>query len=229
MPVVKLTATPRVTSGKGGARKVRAAGNIPAVLYGPGEEPRSLEIAYADFMKTYHGGHGENVLVDLEYGEGETSKVLFREVQRDPVSERVLHVDMYHVSLTKPIRVHVPVQLKGVPTGVKNSGGVLQHVMREVEVECLPMDIPERISVDVSELEIHDAVHVSDLTGEKYTLTDEPGRTVASVIPPVVSKEPTAAEAAEAAEGEEEGAEPERIGEKDEEGEAGAKAEKEEK
>lgn len=227
MSVVKLAAQPREATGKGGARKTRAAGFIPAVLYGPGEKPEPLEIAYKEFMKVYHGGHGENVLVDLEVGTGDARKVLFREVQRDPVSEQVLHVDLYHVSLTKPIRVHVPVHLEGVPTGVKNSGGILQHVMREVEVECLPTEIPESISVSVADLEIGDAVHVRDLSAGDFTLVEEPGRTVASVIPPVVSKEPVAGEAEEAAE--EEGAEPERIGEKEEEGEKEeAKAEKKE-
>lgn len=220
MSVVSLTAKPREATGKGGARKARAAGYIPAVLYGPGETTETLEIPYTDFMKVYHGGHGENVLVDLDTGSGEPSKVLFREVQRDPVSEKVLHVDMYHVSLTKPIRVHVPIHLEGVPTGVKNSGGILQHVMREVEVECLPMEIPERITVDVSDLEIHDAVHVRDLSTGKFTLAEDESRTVASVIPPVVAKEPVAEEAAEGIEGEEEEAtEPERIGEEKEEGE----------
>ena len=221
MSVVKLTAKPRTATGKGGARKARAAGDIPAVLYGPGEEPQTLEINYTDFMKIYHGGHGENVLVDLDFGAGQPSKVLFREVQRDPVTEHVLHVDLYHVSMTKAIKVHVPVHLIGIPTGVKDAGGILQHVMREVEVECLPMDIPEHLDVDVSELGIQDAVHVSDLATGKFTLTDDPARTVASVIPPVVSTEPTAEEAAaEAAElAEAEATEPERIGEKEKEGE----------
>jgi len=221
---ISLKATSRSATGKGPARQARAAGKIPGVLYGPGEEPVVLELAVPDFLKVYHGGHGENVLMDLTVDAMEPRKVLFREVQRDPVTEQVLHVDFYHVSLTKKIRVHVPVHLEGVPDGVKNSGGILQHIMREVEVECLPGDIPENIVMDVSELGIHDAIHVSDLPTAKFELVDDMARTVASVIPPVVSKEPTAEEEAEAALGEE-GAEPERIGDSDEkEGDAKADA-----
>jgi large subunit ribosomal protein L25 len=213
MPVVSLQARARTESGKGAARKARAAGNIPAILYGPGEEAVPLEISQPDFMKIYHGGHGENVLVDLSVDAGQPRKVLFREVQRDPVTERVMHVDFYHVSLTKPIRVHVPVHLEGTPVGVKDAGGILQHIMREVEVECLPTEIPSFLVVDVSGLEIHQAVHVRDLEKANIKLMDDVQRTVASVIPPVVSREPAAAEAEEAAE--EEAAEPERIGDKE--------------
>jgi large subunit ribosomal protein L25 len=211
---ISLKAQARSKTGKGAARQTRAAGRIPGVLYGPGEETVVLEVAVPDFLKVYQGGHGENVLIDLSVDAAEPRKVLFREVQRDPVTEEVLHVDFYHVSLTKAIRVHVPVHLEGVPDGVKNAGGILQHIMREVEVECLPTDIPDNIKIDVSQLGIHDAIHVSDLPTEKFVLLDDPARTVASVIPPVVSKEPTAEEA-EVAEGEE-GAEPERIGDKEE-------------
>ena len=213
MSVVTLAAKRRGNIGKGAARKARAAGHIPGVLYGPGEEAVVLEVAAPEFMRIYHGGHGENVLVDLSVDSAEPKKVLFREVQRDPVTEEVLHVDFYHVSLTKPIRVHVPVHLEGIPDGVKNSGGILQHVMREVEIECLPTDIPESISIDVAGLGIHDAVHISDLPSDNWKLLDDPARTVASVIPPVVSKEPLPGEA-EAEVGEEAG-EPERIGEKE--------------
>ena len=230
MSSVSLTAKKRHDIGKGAARKARAAGHIPGVLYGPGEEPQPLQVSVPDFMKIYHGGHGENVLVDLTIDSDEPKTVLFREVQRDPVSEEVLHVDFYHVSLTTLIKVHVPVRLNGIPDGVKNAGGILQHVMREVEIECLPTDIPDHLSLEVSELEIHDAVHISDLPATNWTLMDDPSRTVASVIPPVVSQEPEPGEGEEVeaeveavAEGEE-ATEPERIGEKEAEGEAEAKA-----
>jgi large subunit ribosomal protein L25 len=231
-----LTAKKRHDIGKGAARKARAAGHIPGVLYGPGEEPQPLQVSVPDFMKIYHGGHGENVLVDLTIDSDEPKTVLFREVQRDPVSEEVLHVDFYHVSLTTLIKVHVPVRLNGIPDGVKNAGGILQHVMREVEIECFPADIPDHLSIEVSELAIHDAVHISDLPATNWKLMDDPSRTVASVIPPVVSQEPEPAEGEEVeadaeaeavAEGEE-ATEPERIGEKEAEGEAKAEGKKKE-
>jgi large subunit ribosomal protein L25 len=226
MQSVELNAKARKATGKGAARKARAAGNIPAVLYGPGEEPLALEIQGPEFMRIYHGGHGENVLVDLKVDATESKKVLFREVQRDPVTESVLHVDFYHVSLTKLIKVNVPVHLEGTPVGVKVDNGVLQFVMREVEIECLPTDIPEHLTLDVSGLQIHQAVHVSDLPSEKWTYLDDPSRTVASVIPPVVSKESVAEDAAaEAATlaSEEGSKEPERIGEKDDDEKAAEK------
>lgn len=235
MQVLTLQAETRKGTGKGVARKARAAGRIPGIFYGPGEHPIPLDVAALDFMRIYHGGHGENVLVDLQFDQGEARKVLFREVQRDPVTERVMHVDFYHVSLTKAIRVHVPVILEGVPDGVKNSSGILQHVMREVEVECLPSDIPERITIDVTGLGIHDAIHIRDLPTDKFVLTDDAAMTVASVIPPVVIKEAVPAEE-EVVVAEDTGKEPERIGGKEEKDEApegkdakGGKAAKESK
>lgn len=217
MSEVTLEAKTRTGTGSGVAKKVRAAGRIPAVLYGPGETPITLDFALPDFMHIYHGGHGENVLVDLKVDANEAKKVLFREVQRDPVTEAILHVDLLHVSLTKKIRVRVPVHLEGIANGVKNEGGIMQFVMREVEIECLPTNIPETIDIDVSEMGIHDAIHVGDLPAGDFEYIDDHARTVASVIPPTVSteaeeEEEAAEEGAEAAA--EEGAEPERIGEK---------------
>lgn len=232
MESVALKATARTETGKGVARKARAAGFIPGVLYGPGEAPEALQVNSVEFLRVYRGGHGENVLVDLTVDSGKPKKVLFREVQLDPVSEKVVHVDFYHVSLTKVIRVHVPIHLEGVPAGVKLGGGVLQHVLREVEVECLPTDIPEGMTVDVSAMEVHDAVHVSDLPTTKWKMITDGTQTVASVIPPVLVKEEAPVEAV--LEGAAAPAEPERIGEKPgEEGEAepekGDKKEKREK
>ena len=212
---VALNVTSRAGRGKGAARKARAAGFIPGVLYGPGEKPIALQVSQPEFLRIYHGGHGENVLIDLTVDADKSKKVLFRELQLDPVTDRVVHVDFYHVSLTKAIRVHVPIHLEGIPSGVKLGGGVLQHVLREVEVECLPTDIPELITVDVSNLEVHDAVHVSDLPATHWKLVTDGTQTVASVIPPVVEKVETPAEAVlEGAEAEAAAGQPERIGEK---------------
>jgi large subunit ribosomal protein L25 len=234
MTTVELQATSRANTGKGVARKARAAGQVPGVLYGPGEAPVAIQVSLPEFMRIYHGGHGENVLVDLTVDSGKPKKVLFREVQLDPLTEKVVHVDFYHVSLTKVIRVHVPIHLEGLPSGVKLGGGILQHVLREVEVECLPTDIPESMVVDVSALEVHDAVHVSDLPATKWKLVTEGTQTVASVIPPVLVKEAAPAEGVLEAAVEGEATEPERIGEKPgEEGaaepEKGDKKEKREK
>ena len=206
MQVLTLQAQTRKDTGKGVARKARAAGRIPGIFYGPGEEPIPLDVAALDFMRIYHGGHGENVLVDLQLGTDEARKVLFREVQRDPVTEKVMHVDFYHVSLTKAIRVNVPVHLEGVPDGVKNSGGILQHVMREVEVECLPTDIPEHLDVDVSALHINQHISVKDLdVPETVQILDDDEQILAVVVAPRVEEVAAAEEeeAVEPAEGEE--------------------------
>lgn len=228
MTTVELKATSRTGTGKGVARKARAAGMIPGVLYGPGETPIALQVSHPEFMRIYHGGHGENVLVDLMVDSEQAKKVLFRELQLDPVTEDVVHVDFYHVSLTKAIKVHVPIHLEGIPAGVKLGGGVLQHVLREVELECLPTEIPEVIIVDVSNLEVHQAVHVSDLPATNWRLVTDGTHTVASVIPPVVEKVEVKAEGA--LEGEAAATEPERIGEKPgEEGEAEEKSDKKDK
>jgi large subunit ribosomal protein L25 len=215
MSVVTLEAKARTGTGTGIAKKVRAAGRIPAVLYGPGEQPVTIDFSTLDFMRIYHGGHGENVLVDLKLDQGDAKKVLFREVQRDPVTEAILHVDLLHVSLSKKISVRVPVHLIGIAEGVKNDGGIMQFVMRDVEVECLPMNIPESVDIDVSAMNIQDAIHVGDLPTGDFEFTDDHARTVASVIPPTVSTATEDEDAAEAAEvAAEAGAEPERIGEK---------------
>lgn len=222
MKSLPLTVRKRVASGKGGARQTRFRGAIPAVFYGEETAPVSLEIDAREFGVILKNSTSEHVLIDLtieDNGQSTTDMALVKDVQRDPITDDVLHVDFLHIHPTKKIRVTVPVLLNGLPDGVKNFGGILQHVMRTIEVEGLPADLPDIFEIDVSELGIHGAVHVRDLTADRATIVSDPGRTVASVVPPTVVKEvtPDEAEAAEGAEAPAEGDEAASA-----EGEAGA-------
>lgn len=164
MNTVELQATIREVKGKGGARKLRATGRIPGILYGhEGNTPvavdgKSFELMLRDVSS------GNTILdVRLQGREGAEIKALIKEVQRDPRSEHVVHFDLEHISMTQMVRVQVPVHLKGTSPGVK-IGGILEFVMRELDVECLASDIPDEISVDISALAIGDSVHVRDLS-----------------------------------------------------------------
>ncbi len=204
-----LAVTSREGVGKNVARSLRREGRIPAALYGPEREPKSVSVAAVDVLRLLRDGAGSNVLISLDIdgkGAGE-SKSLIRQMQRDPVRGDILHLDFHQISMTRPINLTIPVRLNGTPDGVKNEGGVLQHIIREIEISCLPTNIPDSLELDVSELGIQDSIHVSDVTVENATVLADPDRTIVIVSPPTVSTEKTEEEeAAEAA------AEPEVIG-----------------
>jgi large subunit ribosomal protein L25 len=224
MKEVVLKVRPREQRGKEHAKKLRRNGFIPAVVYGHKTPSLPLEIEDKSFHALLRGGLGENVLVTLTTGDekGQDRKVLIREIQRDPVTAQIIHVDFHEVSLTKRLTIQVPVHLVGTPEGV-TEGGILQHALRELEVQCLPTAIPERIEVDVSHLTIGDSIHVADLKMENVDIVSDPGSSIVSVVPPTVFKEPEVA-AAVVAEGE-----PEVITEKKEEKEGEVKEKEEEK
>jgi len=196
-----LVVETREGTGKGVARKLRAAGRIPAILYGQGKDSVALAIDPRALEKVLKAG-GANTLLDLTVqGRGDlgTPVALVKELQRDPLRGAILHADLYQVDLTKTVEVEVPIHLVGKPKGL-DFGGLLEHTLREVKVECLPRSIPERIDLDVSALEIGDVLHVRDLplpTG--VTLVSDPDLGVAHVALP--QAEETPAEAATAAEG----------------------------
>jgi large subunit ribosomal protein L25 len=211
MAIVSLRSERRSGVGKSAARKLRAAGRIPAVYYGRGEAPIPLAVNVKEVEGMLHGAAAANVIVDLKV-EGAAAadrKALIREIQRDPVMGEILHLDFQHISLTEQITVEVPVDLVGTPTGVKDAGGILEHLLRAVEVECLPTDIPERLEIDVSGLNIGDTLHVSDLKADRVTIKTEADRAIATVVPPTVLEEVKPAE--------EVVAEPELVKEKKEE------------
>jgi len=202
MATLNLKGERREGVGKSVTRKLRQAGRIPAVYYGRGEEPMPLVVSLRDLLDLIERAEGSNVIVDLKV-EGDTGadkKALIREIQRDPVGGNILHLDLQHISLTERITVEVPVVLVGTPTGVKDGGGILEHLLREVEVECLPTDIPARLEADVTALQIGDSLHVSDLREDRVTIKTEAGRAIAAVVPPEVLEEAKPAEEAAVAE-----------------------------
>ena len=218
MAVIPLGGTRRENLGKGGARKARAAGRIPAVLYGHGQEPVPVTIQAREFDLALRGHRGGNPIVNLAVGGGEYT-ALIRAVQYDPLTHDVLHLDFQHISLTETIEVKVAVHLTGLPLGVKDGGGILETILREIEVRCLPTAIPTAIEVDVSHLNIGDSVHVREVTVPNVTILNDGDETIATVVPPTVMEEkPAEAVVAEAAP-----SEPEVIAKgKKEEGEATA-------
>ncbi len=202
MSVESLSVQSRHGSGKGVARKLRAAGQVPGILYGEGEASQSIQLDAAMFDRLMRAG-AHHRLMDVTVDDGQVVKALVREVQIHPVSRLVEHVDLQRVSMQKRIHVQVPLVLIGKPEGVRNQGGILEHNLREVEIECLPSDIPEQIEVDVNDLNVGQALHISDLVREGLSFLGHPGTTVATVSLPAAerSHEEEAAEAAAAAEG----------------------------
>jgi large subunit ribosomal protein L25 len=221
MKEIVIEASAREKSGKGVARKLRAANRIPAVVYGKAEPPQSLEIDYVHFHKLHHALHGENALINLKInGQVADKKALIRDIQYDPILGDILHIDFQRISMDQKIRVSINVHIHGTPKGVKTSGGIMQWSLRSLEVMCLPTDIPESIDINVDELDIHDGVKVRDLNYPNLDFANEPEETIVNVIPPALVKEETPAATAEgevAATTEakaEEAAEPEVISEK---------------
>ena len=214
MAVISLNGAARPGIGKGVSRKLRRGGRIPAILYGHGERPIPVSVGARDFELALRHHKGGNPIVNLAV-EGSEYTALIRAAQYDPVTHDVLHLDFQHISLTETIEVRVTVHLVGTPVGVKDGGGILETIMRELEVRCLPTAIPPAIDVDVAALNIGDSVHVRDVVVENITVLSDPDATVATVVPPTVIEEKPAEEAVAAPEA----AEPEVIakGKKDEE------------
>lgn len=206
MKTITIEARARESKGKGGARSTRREGRLPGVLYGQGQNI-TLSIDRRDFGKKVHDAHGENVIWDVVIDDAAPLKSLAREIQHDSISRRMIHVDFEHIDMTRRIHVAVAVHLNGEPDGVRNFGGVLEHVARELEVICLPSDIPASIDLDVTELGVGDSIHVSDLSPEGFEFLAEGSKVIAQVAAPTVEKVETEDEDEEAAEGAEETAE----------------------
>lgn len=215
---VKLKAEARTNVGRSGVRKLRARGIIPAVIYGGKVKPQSLQVAARDINAMMSHASGENVLVDLEIaGEKSNRAALVQEVQHSPVRGEIVHVDFHAISMDETIQAEVPLEPTDTPVGVKTFGGLLEQSLRSLAIECLPRDLPDRITVDVSQLNIGDSIHVREIQlPSGVTAKVAADLTAFSVLAPVVEEEPVAVEAEAAAAG------PEVITEKKEEGEAGA-------
>jgi large subunit ribosomal protein L25 len=217
MATASLTATVRSESGKGVARKLRAAKRVPAVIYGHHRDAQPLALDSRELERLLEQISAETTVVELAI-DGKTARTLIREIQRHPVKREILHVDFQELVAGEKVRVNVPIVLHGTPQGVRD-GGVLDQVMRELEVEVDPADIPDRFELDVSSLGINDSLHVSDLTvPEGVELFAESDSTVCVVAPPRVEAEPVAPTEGEV----EPTAEPELIRKPKEEGEEAA-------
>jgi large subunit ribosomal protein L25 len=194
-----LDARKREGFGKNEARRLRAAGQVPAVLYGGHDQTLPIAVDPRILLRILHSEAGVNTLIGLRLDGAET-RVLVREYQLDPITHQLLHADFYRIAMDKLLQVVVPVQLKGEPKGVKQQGGLVDFVTRQIEVECLPADIPEHISVDVSELLMHQGVRVRDLPPHpKWKPISDADMMIVHIVPPKAEEAPAEAEAAVAA------------------------------
>ena len=200
----RLEAVKRGTFGKNEARRLRAQGKIPAVLYGgptADGKPQATPLAVDPkrLMAIFHGESGVNTLIGLKVGDEEV-RVLMREYQVDPLTRRLLHVDFYRIAMDRMLTVTVPVTVKGEPKGVKQQGGLLDIVHREIEIECLPSDIPEHIEVDVTELMLGQAIRLRDVaTDPRWKPVTDAEVMLVHIVAPRTAVEPAAAEVAAAA------------------------------
>ena len=221
MPEIVVSARSRSEKGKNVNRRLRAQGLIPGVLYGAKKDTVPVAVSPKEIGTILRSAAGENTLFDLDLG-GSRRKVILKEFQVEPIKGRLLHADFYEVALDQTLEVDVHVEIQGVPVGVKVQGGVLDIVTRELRVECLPTDIPEKIVVDVSELEMGKHIRVSEVkVPDKVKVLTEPDVVVVHVVAPRAEEEvaPAVAEAvpaegaavAEGAEGEEKPEKPERA------------------
>ncbi|HZA40085.1 MAG TPA: 50S ribosomal protein L25/general stress protein Ctc [Actinomycetota bacterium] len=194
MAELKLQATRRDESGKGAARRARAAGRVPAVLYGRGMDPVSLEVDRREFVTALKTDAGMNVLLDIEF-DGTNTLALTRELQRDPVRGTLLHADFVKVDRTQAIEVEVPVHLVGEAQGTKE-GGALENPLFSVHVRTLPGNVPEAVEADVSAMNIGDTLRVADLrVPADVEILNDPEAVVASIAAPITEEELEAMEA----------------------------------
>lgn len=215
---ISITAAPRTTAGKGAARQSRLNKKVPAVVYGHGRASQSLEVDAQALEQVLSGKEPSSTLVELTV-EGKKARALIREIQRHPVRPDIIHIDFYEIHADEKVKLKIPVHLIGTPDGVRNAGGVLDQVTREVEIEVLPEHIPDRVELDVTVLTIGRSVHVRDLVIPNATILTHADLTIATVVPP--RAEEVVAPAVETGT---EVAEPELIRKvrEDEEGEEGA-------
>ena len=183
----RLTARARTTSGKGAARQLRRSGQLPAVVYGRRDEAESLALDTHELSRLLSRIHAATTVIDLEVDGGKPRPVLIREIQRHPYRPQLLHVDFFEIRADVKIRVSVPLHLLETPHGVE-MGGILQHLRHEIEIECLPNEIPSEFTIDVSELEIGDSLHVSDVDTGGVEVLDDEGLTICTVVPPAVEE-----------------------------------------
>ena len=186
---VVLKAEVRSDAGKQVAKRLRAAGKLPAVVYGAKVEPIACSVDAKALEALFHA-HGRNAIINLETGD-QTHSTIVKEVQKDYLRGNILHVDFHRIDLTQKIIVEVMVESEGIPTGVRNEGGILEQMLHHIELECLPSEIPERIILDVSTLAVGDTLHVSDIVLENphNSIVTDGERTVFSLAAPAIQRD----------------------------------------
>jgi len=198
-----LTVSSRTATGKGAARTMRREGKVPGVIYGHGREAESVIVETAALKKMLGGISAATTIVDVTVDGRAPVKALIRELQRDSLRPgEIIHLDLYEIRVDEEITLQVPIRLTGVPDGVRNFGGVLDHVLRELEIEVLPADIPEHVDLDVTALTIGHSLFVRDLQVPKAKVLNDPDTPICTVVAPraeeapaaVVTEEPAVAE-----------------------------------
>ena len=226
MDELLLEAQLREEIGKNRSKALRHQGLIPAVVYSDGKESLSIKISRSELIKLIHQHQIENAIITLKVKDDKKKAgrpCMIKEMQHDPVKGDILHIDLHEISLTKALKVNVPVTTKGEAPGIKADGGSLEHIMWEIEIECLPTDIPKSIEVDISNLKIGDAVHIKDIQfPPKIKVLHDPESIVLSVAEPMKEEVAAPVEGAEATE-------PEVLKEKKEEPAEGKEPEGKEK
>jgi len=199
MEKIVLKAVEREDTGKGICGRIRKAGEIPGVVYKDGKQGVKLKMAKKALWQALHTSAGGNAIITLEIDrkdKPEEKTVILKAVQHDPLKDHILHVDFYEISLKEKLKVKVPVALKGEAPGVKEEHGILSQLEWEVEVECLPTEIPERIEVHVDKLRMNESIHIKDLVVPAgIRLTADPEHPVVMVVPPSAEEAPVTAEA----------------------------------
>jgi large subunit ribosomal protein L25 len=188
MSEIVLETHPRAEHGHGRVKRMRHRGLIPAIVYGGQEAPLSIVIDAKHFTSVVKGRVPESTIFDLELEGMPRKKALIREVQVDPVTDQILHIDFQRILMTERITLNVDVVAVGEPVGVKTDGGILDHILREIEIRCLPGDIPSRVELDVSALKIGDSLHVSDLSVPNVEILTPLDTPVVTVLPPAAEK-----------------------------------------
>ena len=199
MKTIELHVEKRPAIGKNEARRARAKGRIPAVVYGSKKPTIPISVDRKALSDAFRGGAGENAIFLLKLaGSDQARHAMIKDLQQDPVSRKALHIDFVRIEMTSKIRVKVSVEVVGIAAGVKTEGGILDFVTREIEVECLPGNIPKHMPVDVTALSIGDALRVSQLAApEGVTIVEDPEKVIVHVTHPTAEKEPAVAEAEE--------------------------------
>lgn len=214
MEEIFLEAEAREEIGRGKVKDLRDKGFIPAVVYGHNKESQAIKFSHKEFLGLVHQHRIESAVINLRIKDDKKQKArpcLIKEIQYEPVHGEIVHVDLNEISLTQAIKVNVPVVVKGEPIGVKQEGGSLEHILWEIEVECLPTDIPKGIEIDVSLMKLGDSVHIKDISfPANVKVLNDPSAIILSVAAPMKEEVAEAAVEGEAA------AEPEVIKEKKE-------------